>query len=271
MQSSALSQQWSIFFTVDATAAAALAGLLFICFSIYITKFNDFDPLEIHFTTYYYYEFLCSLAISLAALLPFDVWWLLAFVVGLLQVIFMISGLSAARPYRYSYKILFKKKKPSRIKKDVSEFKAEIFKTYKLWLYLSFVPFITGMLLMLVGIFGFLHDLNISISLFHFPNSIFIEWPLPIAGIIAGYFLFSAATGTWSFLPKTQQRPREIPVEVTNQEQAVQRNAVPSSATTIDQVQKEPFSPSKLTRVVIPLTLFFLVYIFLHRKKSDRF
>lgn len=269
MQSSALYQQWSIFFTVDATAAAALAGLLFICFSIYITKFNDFDPLEIHFTTYYYYEFLYSLAISLAALLPFDVWWLLAFMAGLIQIIFMTYGLFVARPYRYSYKILFKKK-PGKKNMDVDVFKAEIYKTYKTWMYLSFVPFITGTLLMLAGIFRFLHELNVSIALFNLPKIIFIEWPLPIAGIVAGLFLLSAATGTWSFLPKIQQRPREKP-QVTNQEQTVQQKAVPPIAATIDQVQKEPFSLSRLTHVVIPLTLFFLVYIFLHKKKSNRF
>lgn len=193
-----LTSEWITFFTVDVGAATALAGLMFVAFSIYQTE-HGIDDLERRMGTLYFMELLASLVIALAAVVPPHAWWIGAIIGALAQIVAWASVLRTVSIYRKSYRS-FVISKPAQSNEN---HQARVYKRHETQLKTIAVP-LTEALVVLAG--GLAGGVRTTTGLL---VGIDAGLPLQVVGLLAAWYLVSAAFGAWYFLftlPQTQAR-----------------------------------------------------------------
>lgn len=186
-----LSQEWQIFFITIIGAATALLGLLYISFSIYITRFLDLDELEVRIGTIYYYEIISSFLIALTALVPPHWWWAGAIIIGIAKLIFLRKTVLLLYTYRHAYRVFEGKSSKKAGEKEPSENQVRMYKLYRAHCNFAFVPVIEDVVVLVAGITGFF-----------MPNG----FPLELIGIMIVWYLISSSLGSWGILLQISQR-----------------------------------------------------------------
>lgn len=184
-----LSGEWITFFAVDIGAATALAGLMFVAFSIQQSA-QGIDELEKRLGALYFAELLASLVIALAAVLPPHVWWVGALIGATHQIGTWGIAMRKVLAYRQAYR----RSRAGDIAKQTDDPKVHMYTLHRPQLATIGVPLMEALVVFVGGLGGALEAIGIL------PNAIPGSASLEVVGVFSAWYLVSATFGAWYFL-----------------------------------------------------------------------
>jgi hypothetical protein len=192
---------WIQIFSLLAGVSAGLISLLFVSFSIYVTRY-ELEELEKRIATIYFYELLGTLIISLSYLvLPY--WWIGAFLASSLSVSYTI--------------FIYFKHSDFVFHVENSKMKVNLYDLYIADKRARLLPLVVPSIVAISSVLGCLVTIIGS-------SGYISQLPLLITGIAGAWYLISASTGSWLFLLRINERDRKNTTNKHQEEQLIQKS-----------------------------------------------